>query len=73
VSVLPNAGPNDVDHEAQVATAPVLKCAAISSRHGRSTDPKLRDRSRVAQGFQLAVAAYNLIRIPKLLMPERLA
>jgi transposase len=34
---------------------------------------KFRGRSRVAQGFQLAVAAYNLIRIPKLLMPERLA
>lgn len=33
---------------------------------------KFRGRSRVAQGFQLAVAAYNLIRIPKLLIAERL-
>lgn len=30
---------------------------------------KFRGRLRVAQGFQLAVTAYNLIRIPKLLTP----
>jgi transposase len=34
---------------------------------------KFRGRLRVAQGFQLAVTAYNLIRIPKLLTPPSVA
>ncbi len=37
------------------------------------TKTKFRGRSRVTQGFQLAVAACDLIWIPKLLMAERLA
>ena len=40
---------------------------------GGQTKTKFRGRSRVAQGFQLAVAAYNLVRIPKLLATERFA
>lgn len=40
---------------------------------GGQAKTKFRGRSRVAQGFQLVVAAYNLVRIPKLLSPPRLA
>jgi transposase len=40
---------------------------------GGQSKTKVRGRSRVAQGFQIAVAAYNLLRIPKLLSPEQCA
>jgi len=40
---------------------------------GGQAKTKFRGRSRVAQGFQIAVAAYNLLRIPKLLGARRFA
>jgi hypothetical protein len=38
---------------------------------GGQAKTKFRGRSRVAQGLQLALSAYNLVRIPKLLGPRR--